>query len=86
MQKIAPVSLSINNVVARFYLMIAVTLIFGFLGQWTLAAIFGYVIGLSAILGLSKQFGPPKSQAKIISKKEAKMLQIENPIELKKAS
>ena len=86
--KFLPTNLSFNNVLGRFYLMIAATIILGFMGQWILAAIVGYALGLSAILGLSAQFGPPKPNAKVIanSKETTKVISLENTTVLKKAS
>ena len=43
----------IYNTIFRFYLMVGVVAILGFLHQFTLAAIFGFIIAISAILGVS---------------------------------
>jgi hypothetical protein len=51
MRKISVFNLSVKDVAIRFYLMIGVVVAFGFLGQFTLAAVLGYVVGLSFILG-----------------------------------
>ena len=53
MKKIRLFDLSIKGVVERFYLMMAAVAGFGFFGQFTLAAIFGFAIAVSFILGVS---------------------------------
>jgi hypothetical protein len=53
MKKLSVFQLSIKNVVLRFYLMVAVVALFGMIGQWEIAAIAGFITGVSAILGVS---------------------------------
>ncbi|GJM36403.1 MAG: hypothetical protein DHS20C18_54040 [Saprospiraceae bacterium] len=48
--------LNISGVVMRFYLMMAVTLILGLLNQWALAAILGFTIAISFILGTKADY------------------------------
>ena len=52
MKKVRVFQVSIKNLVLRFYLMIALVTLFGMIGQWEIAAIVGFVTGVSAILGV----------------------------------
>ena len=64
MKKIRLFDLSIKGVVQRFYLMMAAVAGFGFLGQFALAAILGFAIAISFILGVSYTDADRESMAK----------------------
>lgn len=51
MKKIKVFQLNIAQLVIRFYLMMAVVIGLGMLHQFKLAAIFGFAVAISAILG-----------------------------------
>ncbi|MEZ4934302.1 MAG: hypothetical protein R2788_19525 [Saprospiraceae bacterium] len=68
MKNIKIFDLNIGKTVVRFYLMMAVVIIFGFLGQFTLAAILGYILGISFILGVRVGAKDEKATAKRIHK------------------
>ena len=53
MKNIKMMDLTVKGVVWRFYLMMAGTIILGFLGQFFIAAIWGFAISVSFILGVS---------------------------------
>lgn len=53
MRNIKVLELSVAGTALRFYTMMAVVIILGFLGQFTLAAILGYALAISFILGVS---------------------------------
>lgn len=46
-------SLSVTNLVLRFYLMMAIVVAFGLMSQWILAIVVGYTVGVSSLLGIS---------------------------------
>lgn len=52
MKNISTFSLNMKNMASRFYLMMGAVIILGFLGQFTMAAIMGYVLAISFILGI----------------------------------
>jgi hypothetical protein len=53
MKNIKMMNLSVEDVVWRFYLMMAGTIILGFLGQFFIAAIWAFTLSVSFILGVS---------------------------------
>ena len=55
--------LSIAGTVWRFYLMMAVTIILGFLNQWILATILAFTIAVSFIVGISVNLVNPEKLA-----------------------
>lgn len=80
MKKVSVFQLSIKNLVLRFYLMIALVTVFGMIGQWEIAAVLGFVTGVSAILGAAYE---PERRAEA----ERPMLRkIEGGKEMRKAS
>lgn len=46
-------NVSLATVVLRFYLAMAAVIVLGFLGQFILAAVMGFVLATTCILGLS---------------------------------
>lgn len=61
-------NLNVAEVVSRFYLMVAVVVVLGFLGYMTLAAILGYTVAMVAILGMSFRKITKKSATEKISR------------------
>lgn len=61
MLKIKLTNLSITNVVARFYLMMAVAIVLGFAELWILMSFLSVAIGASTIMGMSFTFGDNKT-------------------------
>jgi hypothetical protein len=45
--------LNMGSLIFRYYLMMGVVAVLGFLGLWTLAAVAGYALAISCILGAS---------------------------------
>jgi len=66
MYKIKLFSLSIDQIVIRFYLMMLVAFVLGFAQQWILMAFLAGPIGASAILGIS--FEPETKKRKTTGK------------------
>ena len=66
----------------RFYWMMAVVIVFSFLGQFTIAAILGYALAVSFILGVS--YKEPEKKAAV--KGGLRVEQTEKEITLKKAA
>jgi hypothetical protein len=66
MRRITIFNLSFKQVFFRFYLMMAVVIGFGFLNQFTIAAILGYIAAIGFILGV----GFEKPDARAASMKE----------------
>lgn len=64
MRQLQLFNLSVKGVVLRFYLMMAVVAIAGFFSQFTLAAILGFTLAVSSILGV----GVKKPQRKAVAK------------------
>ena len=87
MKKLQPVSLKFNNVLLRFYLMIASALVFGFLGYWTIAVIAAYGFGLSAIIGLAykEEESPKINKETRIKTEQAELVTLEGTSKLRKA-
>ncbi len=75
MLKFKMFDLSIGGATERFYLMMAGTVILGFLGQFTLAAFWGFTLAISFILGVSikteKRIAVEKPAQKIVKMKES---------------
>lgn len=63
MLKIKLSSLSITNVVTRFYLMMALAIGLGFAQQWVLMSFVSVAIGASTIMGMSFTFENSKTAA-----------------------
>lgn len=63
MLKIKLSSLSITNVVTRFYLMMALAIGLGFAQQWVLMSFVSVAIGASTIMGMSITFENSKTAA-----------------------
>ena len=82
MRKMRLFDLSIAGVVERFYLMMAIVVLFGFLGKFTLATIFGFAIATSFILGVSHR----KATKKAIVKEKSKLSPVEGEERLRKAA
>lgn len=61
MLKIKLTNLSIPNVVARFYLMMAVAIVLGFAELWILMSFLSVAIAASTIMGMSFTFGDNKA-------------------------
>jgi hypothetical protein len=61
MKRIKIFNLSFKQVFFRFYLMMGVVIGFGFLNQFTIAAILGYIAAIGFILGVS--FEKPATRA-----------------------
>lgn len=57
MLKIRPFQLKIHHFVLRFYLMMAIVLIGGFMGQLIAGTVIGFAVGISFIMGLSASPG-----------------------------
>ncbi len=55
--------LSISGVVWRFYLMMAVAVIFGSMSQWVLAASLAFIVAISFIVGLRVHIEKPQKLA-----------------------
>lgn len=53
MRKMKLFKLNVAETAVRFYIMIAGVIVLGFLDQFVLAAIFGFALALSFILGIS---------------------------------
>lgn len=81
MLKIKMLDLSIGNAVVRYYLMMAGTIILGFLGHMTLAAIWALIFAVSAILGVSIK----TDKKETIEKVEGEIFPIERKTDLQKA-
>lgn len=63
MIKFKAFDLSVSGVVGRFYLMMALATIFGFLNQWTLAAVLAFTVAISFIVGISVHSVKPEKLA-----------------------
>lgn len=83
MLKIRLSNLSIAGVLMRFYLMMAVAIVLGFMGQWIAMAFIAGPIGASAIMGMSFSFENPTNNAK---EGVGKIIQMDWGTGLKKAS
>lgn len=77
MKNIKMMNLSVKGVVWRFYLMMAGTIILGFLGQFFIAAVWAFILSVSFILGVSYK----KEEAEI-EKQEGKIIPLENQKDL----
>ena len=53
MLQLETLNLSIQNVILRFYAMMGIVIILGFMNQWLLAAVTAFVLAMSTILGVS---------------------------------
>ena len=82
MRKIKIFDLNIASLVLRFYLMMAVVIIFSFLGQFTLAAVLGYILALSVILGASFR----KETKKAVAKGKEQLRKVEQERVMKEAA
>lgn len=82
MLKIRLSNLSLGGVIMRFYLMMAVAIVLGFLGQWIAMAFIAGPIGASAIMGMSFSFENPTSAKTGVGK----IIQMDWGTGLKKAS
>ena len=60
--------LSVAGVVWRFYLMMAVVVVFGYLNLWALAAILAFIVAVSFIVGTSVKKVEPKKSSFIQTK------------------
>ncbi|MBK8501123.1 MAG: hypothetical protein IPL46_02370 [Saprospiraceae bacterium] len=76
MLKLKAFDLSISGIVYRFYLMMALAAIFGFLSQWTLAAALAFTVAVSFIIGLSVHMVKPEKVA-VNKKFESKLRSLE---------
>lgn len=78
MLKFKMFDLSIGGATERFYLMMAGTVILGFLGQFTVATFWGFILAVSFILGVSikpeKRMAVEKPAQKIVEMPESKKL------------
>ena len=72
--------ISIGRAVVQYYLMMAGTIILGFLGQLTLAAIWALIFAVSTILGVSIK----TEKKKTIEKVEGEIIPIERKTDLQK--
>lgn len=77
MKNIKMMNLSVKGVVWRFYLMMAGTIILGFLGQFFIASVWAFILSVSFILGVSYK----KEEAEI-EKQEGKIIPLENQKDL----
>lgn len=64
MKKMKVFQLNIANLMLRFYLMMALVLIFGMFRQFEVAAILGFAVAISAILGVGQEQEPHKIQSR----------------------
>lgn len=64
MKKIQLFDLTVAGLVKRFYLMMAVVIISGVFGQFIVAAVLGYAVAISFILGISFHSDVPKAMIK----------------------
>ena len=71
MIKLKVFDLSISGVVWRFYLMMALTAVFGFFSQWALAAILAFTVAISFIVGVSVHL--VKSEQVAVSQKGGRL-------------
>lgn len=77
-------NLSVSGVVGRFYLMMALTTIFGFLQQWTLAAALAFTVAISFIVGISVR--SVKAEKLAGSEKGGKLLSMEKKTKAQKVA
>lgn len=82
MRKVKVFDLNLAELVVRFYLMIGVVAILGFLGQFTIAAILGFVLAISFILGVSFR----KTTKKVVAKGEARLPKMEQKKAMQEAA
>lgn len=82
MLKIKLTNLSITNIVARFYLMMAVAIILGFAQQWILMSFVAVALSASTIMGMSFTLEDNKN-AKTVA---GKIIQMEWEAGMRKAS
>jgi len=82
MKNIAVFNLNLAGMAFRFYLMMAAVIIFGFLGQFTIAAILGYALAISFILGVSFR----KTTKKAVAKGESQLRKRVHERTIKKAA
>lgn len=70
-------NLSITNVVFRFYAMMAIVIMCGFMGQLILGALLAFVLAMSTILGVSFSW---KAEKKAVTyKKVNQTLEMKKP-------
>ena len=67
--------LSISSVLKRFYLMMAIVIIFGYLNQWILAAVLAMIVAFSAMAGVSVRKAKPMQSS--IGKKNNNVIPVE---------
>lgn len=82
MIKVKYFNLSVAGTAERFILMMAGTIIFGFLSQFILGTIWGFALAVSFILGISFKIGDEK----VIEKKEGKILPMDMERTLEKTA
>lgn len=82
MLKIKLSSLSITNVVTRFYLMMALAIGLGFAQQWVLMSFVSVAIGASTIMGMSFTF----ENSKTATTSTGKIIQMDWGTGMRKAS
>ncbi|MCR9099947.1 MAG: hypothetical protein NXI25_08355 [bacterium] len=63
--------LSISSLALRFYFMMAVIVTLGFLNQWILAIVLGFLVGISFTIGISVHLAKPEQLA--LSEERAKL-------------
>ncbi len=63
--------LSISSLVLRFYFMMAVIVTLGFLNQWILATVLGFLVGISFTVGISVHLTKPEQL--VLSEQRAKL-------------
>lgn len=63
--------LSISSLVLRFYFMMAVIVTLGFLNQWILATVLGFLVGISFTVGISVHLAKPEQL--VLSEQRAKL-------------
>ena len=81
MLKIQLFNLGIGEVVMRFYLMMSIAFLFGFMQQWILMVVFAGPIAASALLGMRFNLNTPQE-----AKRVGKIIHLELKKEIKKAS
>lgn len=70
-------SLGVTNLVLRFYLMMAIVVAFGLMGQWIVAIVVGYTVGISSLLGISVRRVEDKKAAVAEQKEKKNVRQVE---------
>jgi hypothetical protein len=84
MIKLKAFDLSVSGVVWRFYLMMALAAIFGFLHQWALAAILAFIVAISFIVGISVHIVKPEKLA--VSEKVSRLRSMDKKANTQKAA